>query len=189
LPLPAQTVSPRTLEDAYRRELAGLDASNAVARLWAKDFTLWPASANGAKSQSFALNWLDLPSKMGDYMGRVQKAAAILDSDRFDAVIFLAMGASNLAAHAISALPAHRRIERFLVLDSTDPATILRVEQEIDLRRALFVVANKSGKVIELHALLLYFLDRLRALGVRSPGQQFIGVTDENSYLAEMGKG
>ncbi|HZS71400.1 MAG TPA: hypothetical protein VFA13_06160 [Candidatus Acidoferrum sp.] len=188
LPLAAQTVSPRALEEAYRHELAGLQACRAVARLWAKDFTLWPAPELSSKSESLALNWLDLPAQMGEYMRRVQKAAALLGSGRFESVVFLAMGASNLAAHAIAQLAPIERVNRFLVLDSIDPATILRVESQIDLRRALFVVANKSGKVIELHALLLYLLDRLRALGVIKPGEQFIGVTEENSYLAEMGK-
>ena len=188
MPLAAQTVSPRTLEEAYRHELAGLQACRAVARLWAKDFTLWPAPEHSSKSESLALNWLDLPAQMGEYMRRVQKAAALLGSGRFESVVFLAMGASNLAAHAIAQLAPITRVSRFLVLDSTDPATILRVESQIDLRQTLFVVANKSGKVIELHALLLYFLDRLRVLGVIKPGEQFIAVTEENSYLAEMGK-
>lgn len=189
MPLAAQTVSPRTLEEAYRHELAGLQASSAVARLWAKDFTLWPGARNSPKSESLALNWLDLPAQMGEYMRRVQKVAVLLDSGWFECVVFLAMGASNLAAHAVAKLAPTKRVKRFVVLDSTDPATILRVESQVDLRRALFVVANKSGKGIELHALLLYFLDRLRALGVAKPGEQFIGVTDENSYLAEISKG
>ncbi|HKT46502.1 MAG TPA: hypothetical protein VJP87_03175 [Candidatus Acidoferrales bacterium] len=189
MPQPAQTVLPRTLQEAYRRELAALQASNAVARVWSRDAALWPRPADPKKSAELTLNWLDLPAQMSEYMRRVAKCAEVLDSGRFDALVLVAMGASNLAAHAVAELSAAKRVKRFLVLDSTDPAAILRIEQEVDLRRAFFVIANKTGKLIELHALLLYLLDRLRVLGVAKPGQQFIALTDENSYLAEMGKG
>src|SRR5260370_9431643 len=56
----------------------------------------------------------------------------------------------------------------------------------LHLDRTLFVFANKSGNQIETHSLLLYFLERLRMLGIHSPVRHFIALTEVNSYMAEL---
>src|SRR5260370_13479205 len=56
----------------------------------------------------------------------------------------------------------------------------------LHLDRTLFVFANKSGNQIETHSLLLYFLERLRMLGIHSPVRHFIALTEVNSYLTEL---
>jgi transaldolase/glucose-6-phosphate isomerase len=73
-------------------------------------------------------------------------------------------------------------------LDSTDPAAIQSVSDQLDLDRTLFVFANKSGKRIETHALLLYFLNRLRTHKAAEPGRCFVAVAEEDSYLAELAR-
>jgi transaldolase / glucose-6-phosphate isomerase len=45
---------------------------------------------------------------------------------------------------------------------------------------------GKFGKNIETQALLLYFLQRVKAQGISSPGRHFVAVTEQGSYLAEM---
>ena len=57
---------------------------------------------------------------------------------------------------------------------------------KLPLERTLFVFASKSGKRIETHALLLYFLDRLKTAGISPRGKHFVALADENSYLAAM---
>jgi glucose-6-phosphate isomerase len=52
----------------------------------------------------------------------------------------------------------------------------------------LFVFSNKSGKRIETHALLLYFLKRLKLAGIKSRGKHFVALTEEGSYLATLAK-
>ena len=48
--------------------------------------------------------------------------------------------------------------------------------------------ASKSGKRIETHALLLYFLNELRTHKATEPGRCFVAVTEEDSYLAELAR-
>lgn len=181
-----QEVHPRSLQNAYRREMASFVANGAVARLWAKDFTLWP-HADGAKKRDVAhLDWLDLPQRMPEYMPRVVARARELESSPFKTLVFVGMGASNLAAETLARMSVSTRGRRFVVFDSIDPAAVERLANMLDWPTTLFVFANKSGKLIELHALLLYFLERLRTAGISKPGQHFIAVTEPNSYLAQL---
>ena len=70
-----------------------------------------------------------------------------------------------------------------IVLDSTVPAAIRRVEKSIDPARTLFVVAGKSGATIEPAALSAYFLDILRKIKGDRAGENFVAITDPGSLL------
>jgi fructoselysine-6-P-deglycase FrlB-like protein len=80
------------------------------------------------------------------------------EQDGLDYFVFVAMGASNLAASAILNLAQGNGGKRTYLLDTTDPAALLKLETECPVERALYVFSNKSGKRIETHALLLYVL-------------------------------
>jgi glucose-6-phosphate isomerase len=186
LPLSQQEIHPRSLEHAYQRELSNFIADKAIARLWAKDLTLWPEPAASKKTGVANLNWLDLPQQMHEYMLRVMARADALEKQGFETLVFVGMGASNLAADTIQRVSAAKRWRRFFVLDSIDPDSIGRLDSTLDLPTTLFVFATKSGKLIETHALLLHFLGRLRELGIAQPGHHFIAVTEKGSYLSKI---
>jgi glucose-6-phosphate isomerase len=172
------------LEEAYRRELDNLAAGEVLARLWAKDTSLWPADERQQQDIRTNLSWLDLPQHMGPYMARVADLVAVTQREGFKDVVFVAIGDSNLAAETVAHASTEKRWRRVFLLDSTDPAAIRAIDEQLDLDVTLFVFANKSGKRIENHALLLYFLGRLKTQGNNDPGRCFIAVTEENSYLA-----
>lgn len=184
--LPSQAVHAGVLEQAYRRELDNMVAGEAIRRLWAKDLSLWPASEQQSASLSSNLTWLDLPEKMGPYMSRVAEFADAVEADGFQDAVFVGMGDANLAAEVVEHLAIAKRWKRLFVLDSTDPSAVQSVHRQLNYERTLFIFASKSGKQIESHALLLYFLEQLRARGVSAPGRQFVAVTEENSYLASL---
>jgi hypothetical protein len=186
LSLPVQALFPGRLERAYHREFQNLVSENAVSRLWKKDPSLWPAESFRAKSVETNLGWLDLPSKMGPYMKRVAERARDIEPAGFEDVVFIAMGGSNLAAETILRNPGAKIAKQLFLLDSTDPGSIRALEEKLNLERTLFIFSNKSGKGIETHALLLYFLERLKSIGVTFPGSHFVALTEENSYLAQL---
>jgi transaldolase/glucose-6-phosphate isomerase len=188
LELPTHTISAGTLEKEWRRELQELVSAGTVKRLWAKDESLWPHTKRQKQLITTNLNWLDLPDQIGPYMMRAAALAATTEREGFRDVVFIAMGDSNLAAETLahSALP--QRAQRFFPLDNTEPAAIRGVSEQIDLDRTLFVFASKTGKRIETHALLLYFLNRLRQHKAAEPGRRFVAVTEEGSYLSELAK-
>ena len=188
MPLPVQALFPRVLESAYRREFHNLVTQNAVPRLWAKDSSLWPAKEHLAESIKNNLAWLDLPDLLGPMMARVGSRAGDIDAAGFEDIVFIAMGGSNFAAETALQLPSAKIGKRAFLLDSVDPDSIRALEETLRLDRALFVFASKSGKGIETHALLLYFLNKLRMSGINPPGRHFVALTEENSYLAEIAR-
>jgi glucose-6-phosphate isomerase len=185
LPLSEQTVRPGRLERQFQQQLADLLAKDAGARLFAKDLTLWPKAPSNRKT---SLDWLDLPDSIGEIMSQVKRETDQLPWLDFKAVLFIGMGSANLAAHAARELFRPQLRSKVLVLDTTDPAMIRQITAKLDLRRTLSVFASKSGKRIETHALLLYFLDQFLALGVAHPGKQFVAGTEDDSYLSVLAK-
>jgi glucose-6-phosphate isomerase len=119
-------------------------------------------------------------------MARVRELVMVTRREGFQDVVFIAMGDSNLAADALLQTAAEKRYRRVFLLDSVDPSAIRAVDEQLDFASTLFVIASKSGKRIETHALLLYLLDRLKAQKISEPARCFIAVTEENSYLSEL---
>ena len=184
--LPKQAIFPGLLETAYRRELQNLSASNALARLWAKDASLWPAEQFQVESLKSSLRWLDLPGQLPPLLARVAARAAMIEPAGFEDVVLVAMGESNQAAKSILRLPAVKLAKRTFLLDNIDPDSLRAFDEHLRLDKTLFIFASKSGKHIEAHSLLLYFLERLRTAGVPSPERHFVILAEENSYLGEL---
>jgi transaldolase/glucose-6-phosphate isomerase len=184
--LATQAIFPGLLESAFRRELQTLFDNNALPRLWAKDPSLWPVEQFQAESLKNNLSWLDLPQQLGPLLARVVDRAAKIEPAGFEDVVFVTMGDSNLAAKSILRLPGARLGKRTFLLDNIDPDSVRAFDRMLRLDRTLFVFANKSGKHIEAHSLLLYFLERLKMAGIHSPARHFVTLTEENSYLGEL---
>jgi glucose-6-phosphate isomerase len=178
LSLPTQAIFPGLLESAYRRELQNLFSKNALARLCAKDTSLWPAEDYQAESMESNLGWLDLPGQLGPLLARVVARAAKIAPAGFEDVVFVTMGVSSLAAESILRLPTARPGERTFLFDTIDPDSVRALDEMLHFDTTLFVFANKSGKPIEMHSLLLYFLERLKMMGVNSPAHHFISLTE-----------
>jgi hypothetical protein len=134
------------------------------------------------------LQWLDLPAQIESYISHPSERVKMAEQEGLDHFVFVAMGASNLAAAAILNLPEGNARKRTYLLDSADPAALCKLERELPIERTLFVFSNKSGKRIETHALLLYFLEKLKLAGIKSPGKHFVALTEEGSYLATLAR-
>jgi len=186
LSLPTQLIFPGLLENAYRQELQNLLACDALTRLWAKDPSLWPAEKYQAESVKSNLGWLDLPEQLGPLLSRLAARAAMIEPAGFEDVVFVALGDSSLAAETFLRLPTAKLGKRSFLLDAIDPDSIRSFDNILRFDKSLFVFANKSGKHLETHFLLLYFLERFRTQGIDSPARHFVTLTEENSYLGEI---
>jgi transaldolase/glucose-6-phosphate isomerase len=94
------------------------------------------------------------------------------------------MGGSSLAplvfADSFGRRPGYPTLE---VLDSTEPSSVLAVEEEADLSRSLFIVSSKSGSTLEPNVFFDYFYARAeKALGGKA-GERFVVVSDPGSPL------
>ena len=143
-----------------------------VERIWARDATVW----TGADEDRW-LGWLDEPKRMQERSGEISDFAADART-RFDTFVLLGMGGSSLAPEVL------RRTfgkDGFHVLDTTHPAMIRRVDEQLELDRTLFVVSSKSGTTLETLSHFAYFWER-----TSGRGEQFVAITDPGSELERL---
>jgi transaldolase / glucose-6-phosphate isomerase len=186
VPLCVQKLFPGPLTAAWNREMENFAACNIVARLWEQDASLWPAEQHEVASIKSNLRWLNLPEQIAAYVSQVMDAAVAAKNEGLDKLVFVGMGGSNLACATVLDLLEPSARKHIHLLDTMDPHTLQKLESKLNFERVLFVFASKSGKRIETHALLLYFLDKLKSAGIESPGKHFVAFTDEGSYLATL---
>ena len=144
-----------------------LTPTELVERIWERDPSVW----TGGDEASW-LGWLDEPIRMLERVDTLNEFAAAAD---YDAVVLLGMGGSSLAPEVM-----RRSFEAgaFHVLDTTHPAAVRRLEEQLDLARTLFVVSSKSGSTLETRSHADYFWER-----TGRNGQRFGAVTDPGSEL------
>jgi transaldolase/glucose-6-phosphate isomerase len=147
-----------------------------VARIWERDPTVWTGN-----DEAKWLGWLDEPMRMRSRIGDLLRFVEDLTAPGIvDTFVLLGMGGSSLAPEVI-----RRTFESgsFHVLDTTHPAAVRRITDELDFDRTLFVAASKSGTTLETRCHLDYFWERA---GKR--GQLFAAITDPGSELEALAR-
>lgn len=172
------------LEAPYRRNLDAIAKGHLVSRFWKRDLSLWPTHEAHKDFGGEVLNWLDLPDALPATIANISVLAEKLSDQEIQDAVFLSFGVSGDAAELLSVLDLPSRGTRFHILNHIDPTTIRSLEERVDFRRTVFLVSSKTGKNLEAHALLLYFLAKVKAAGVPQPTSPFVAITEEGSYLA-----
>jgi transaldolase/glucose-6-phosphate isomerase len=149
-------------------------------KLWAGDKSLW----TGADEDKW-LGWLPAANGERIDLAALEAFAGEVAGAGFIHAVLLGMGGSSLGpevlAETFGTRPGHPQL---LVLDSTDPDQIGRIEAEIDPARTLFIVASKSGSTLEPDILHRYFFDlTAKTVGEAATGAHFIAITDPGSKL------
>jgi glucose-6-phosphate isomerase len=147
-----------------------------VERIWERDPTVW----TGADEAKW-LGWLDEPMRLRERLGDLQQFAEdVAAPGQIDTFVLLGMGGSSLAPEVL------RRTfgaDAFHVLDTTHPAAIRRLTENLDLDATMFLVASKSGSTLETRCHLDWFWERN---GGR--GEFFVAITDPGSELEALAK-
>jgi len=166
---------------AVDRRLAAWRTTDAPARLWAADHTLWTTDPQPEIVDR--LGWLRLPETMRAAVPEILAFAEGVRADGITDIVLLGMGGSSLAPEVyrrtFGSRPGHPRLT---VLDSTHPAAVEAVDQAIDPGTTLFIVASKSGTTIEPLSFLEFFWDRVSQAG-GDTGRSFVAITDPGSHL------
>ncbi len=173
------------IKGAIRQELDDWQELNKVDRMWQGDATLWTN-----KDESNWIGWLVVPILEISEVQRILSLAADIVQKDFQQIVLLGMGGSSLCPDVMT--KTFGKIEDYpilQILDSTDPAQILKVEKNINFEKTLFIVSSKSGKTLEPNILKEYFYSRLQTkLGKQEVGDQFVAVTDPGTALEMMAK-
>ena len=91
--------------------------------------------------------------------------------DGFTDAVLLGMGGSSLGPEVLASTFGRRSgCPRLRVLDSTVPAQIKSIEDQVDLGKTLFIVSSKSGSTTEPNVLTDYFFKRVARPGWRGEG-------------------
>ena len=162
--------------------VASLQESDAIARIWSRDHTLWSDDPTEIADR---LGWLDVAYSM---LGEVDDLTAFADEVRRDGighVVLLGMGGSSLGPEVLGRCPGSREeFPELIVLDSTLPSRIRTVAKTIDPARTLFLVSSKSGATIEPNMLYKFFRRLVEdAVGPVEAGDRFVAITDRGTPL------
>ena len=170
--------------------LVKLSEGDFLNKLWKHDASPWSADPAHVAIIKNALGWLNIPqvthAASGDLVA-FSKACA----KRFKHVVVLGMGGSSLAPDVLRATFGQvAGFPQLHVLDSTDPVQIKALDDALDIKTSLFLVASKSGTTTEPDAFFRYYYDKVQKLvGSTTAGDQFVAITDPGTKLEAEAKG
>jgi transaldolase / glucose-6-phosphate isomerase len=167
-----------------------LDTTDAIARLWKKDATLWPVSDEAARHEiANRLGWLDVGRTMAPHVPSLVAFADDVRAAGFTHAVLCGMGGSSLAPEVLRRSLGLRRGHLDLtVLDSTDPAAVLAAAQRNDPAKTLYIVSSKSGDTIEVRAFFAFFWDRLQQTVADRAGDHVVAITDPGTGLEALAR-
>ena len=170
--------------------LGELESARFSERLWAKDAGLWSAgAADAARQIKQSLGWLDAPTVSSAGLPPVRAFADEAAAEGLRQCVTLGMGGSSLCVEVLRAAfgAAPGRLEP-LVLDSTHPDAVAALTARVDLDRALFVVASKSGSTVEPNAFLEHFWSLAEKRFGAKAGRRFVAITDPGTSLEKLAR-
>jgi transaldolase/glucose-6-phosphate isomerase len=174
---------------AVQKRLGRLQQDQFYARLWRKDPSLWKTDAENQKTIRQGLGWLHIAEKIEEQLDALSNFVSEIRAAGFQKVVHMGMGGSSLAPLTFQRIfPTGENGIPLVVLDTTDPQTILRIERESSLRETLFILASKSGTTAEPLAFGEYFYSKVKALKGEQAGKNFVAITDPGTPLVQMAR-
>jgi transaldolase/glucose-6-phosphate isomerase len=174
---------PEALANSVKTNLDDWRAAGKVRRLWQRDASLWTGN-----DEANWLGWLGITADQITHSGELRALADEVKREGFTDILLLGMGGSSLCPEVLE--KTFGRIAGFPqlhVLDSTDPAQIKAIENQINLAKTLFVVSSKSGSTLEPNIFKQYFFERVKqVVGVEKAGSRFIAITDPGSKMQQV---
>jgi len=160
-------------------------------RLFDRDPGLWTTDERVAAAIADRLGWLDAPVQFSERTAGLEGFGDGVVAAGFTNAVVAGMGGSSLAPDVL-----HRTFgstEGYLglrVLDSTDPASVAAVLDDLDPLATLFLVASKSGTTTEPLAFLAdswhrieEALDRVGHHVYERPGEFTVAITDPDKSI------
>jgi glucose-6-phosphate isomerase len=176
---------------AYRAAVDVAREADWATRLFDRDTSLWSTDGEVAAAIGERLGWLDAPIDFADNVPSLEAFGdAVVDAGVTTAVV-AGMGGSSLAPDVL--YRTFGSTEGYLdlrILDSTDPAAVSAVLDDLDPFETLVIIASKSGTTVEPNAFLAAAWDRIdQALDAikhhawEKPGAMVVAITDPGKSL------
>ncbi|HET9346889.1 MAG TPA: hypothetical protein VFO05_14445 [Candidatus Limnocylindrales bacterium] len=119
-------------------------------RLFARDATLWSNDERVGAAIAERLGWLDAPDHFAERIAALEGFGEGIRDAGFTTAIVAGMGGSSLAPDVLSRTfgPSEDWLS-LRVLDSTDPAAVAAIVDNVEPLETLFIIASKSGTTTE----------------------------------------
>ncbi|HEV7232375.1 MAG TPA: transaldolase, partial [Bacteroidia bacterium] len=175
------------LDTELKAACASMDKKQIPSLLFSKDPSLWKKDPRQVKEISERLGWLSIPDHFEKQSEALVSFAATIKKEGYTHAVLLGMGGSSLCSEvARMTFGSTAGYPQLLVLDNTDPAAILELEKKINLGKALFIVASKSGNTEETLSFFHYFYSELEKQKADKPGNNFVAITDDGTPLVKI---
>ena len=161
-------------------------------RLFDRDASLWSADPTVQAAIADRLGWLDAPDHFSLEIPALEAFGDAIRVAGFTTAVVMGMGGSSLAPDVLRR--AFGSAEGYLelrILDSTDPASVAAIVDDLDPLQTLWIVASKSGTTTEPLAFMADAWARVEAALRRAgsgqrPGEFFVAITDPGRSVASI---
>jgi glucose-6-phosphate isomerase len=176
---------PSDLRGAVDAAAADWQANNKVDRFWKKDPSLW--TRDGEEQW---MGWIDIVERQQKNIATFAELGGDVEQSDFTAALVLGMGGSSLCPEVLGkTFGAQAGFPELHIVDSTDPAYIMSIANEVNLAQTLVIVSSKSGTTLEPNILKQFFFAEVtRAVGEKEVGNRFIAITDPGSKMEQVAK-
>lgn len=195
-PKPASSLALNlTLADAKLDAALAEARDRAVAEDWAeraigrRDPSVWSDKDVVQRAVATRLGWLEAPFHFADETAELKAFAGELREEGFAAAVLGGMGGSSLAPALLAHVFGSSAGIDFRVLDSTDPAAISAVLDDLNPLATLFIVSTKSGTTAESLSFQAYQWARIAKaqetakVWPAEPGNFMAAITDPDKSL------
>jgi transaldolase/glucose-6-phosphate isomerase len=172
---------PEDLKTEVQSVIGEWKTSDKISRIWAKDASVWTN-----EDEAKWLGWLDIVDEELKNVQKYRDFRAYIEAAGFQDVLLMGMGGSSLCPEVLGITFGK---QNFHILDSTVPARIKAIENQIDIGKTLFIIASKSGSTLEPNCFKQYFFDKVSSsVGKEQAGKQFVAITDPGSKMEQIAK-
>jgi transaldolase/glucose-6-phosphate isomerase len=175
-----------TLAKSVSARISQFETDNFLNRFYAMDGTLWTKDPKGQEEVRIRMGWLNLPDSSKALLPVLYKFATEVQTSGYTHALLLGMGGSSLAPEVMSRIFEGGSGLKLTILDSSDPAQVLRAAQKNPARKTLYIVSSKSGGTAEVKALLDYFWKRAVQTLRDKASEHFIAITDPGTSLEKL---
>jgi transaldolase/glucose-6-phosphate isomerase len=176
-----------SLATSVATRIAQMQADQFASRFYSKDAILWSDDPKGQEEVRNRMGWLTLPETSNALVPELEKFVSKVKNDGYTHALLMGMGGSSLASEVMSLIFGEAISGlKLTILDSTDPAQVLRAGQKNPIASTLYIVSSKSGGTAEVNAMFNYFWQRAKVTLGDNAGEHFIAITDPGTSLEKM---
>jgi transaldolase / glucose-6-phosphate isomerase len=167
--------------------IAQFEANQFLRRFYSMDATLWTDDPKGQEEVRARMGWLNLVESSKALIPGLKKFTDDVQNAGYTHALLLGMGGSSLAAEVMSLVFKDETTGlKLSILDSSDPAQVLRASQNNPVAKTLFIVSSKSGGTAEVNAMFDYFWQHAKRAAGEKAAEHFVAITDPGTSLEKL---